>query len=209
MSERLSLGFERKTWRPTVVGRDVVSPLKSIVHFCSSKRILNQNDPTFCGTPCYFVHSSRLDIIIPPATCSHFCPHVSIGLCDFVSLFFLFFLVGKAGLVSCLEFTFSISLMVVVAWKSIVLCAEPTKICSRHRGGGVFIFLGGVPSEKKALVYWELTVTYLCYLRGQVSCLDGGGRDVCNWPKRKEDHLKFATPRWNTDSQRCHRTWHT
>ena len=41
--------------------------------------------------------------------------------------------VGKVGLVSCLEFTFSISLMVVVAWKSIVLCGEPTKIFSRHQ----------------------------------------------------------------------------
>ena len=83
--------------------------------------------------------------------------------------------VGKAGLVSCLEFTFSISLMVVVAWKSIVLCAEPTKICSRHCG--MFHFGGGAPTEKKALVYWELTVANLCYLRGQVSCLDDGGRE--------------------------------
>ena len=103
-------------------------------------------------------------------TCSHFCPHVSIGFC--IPYFFLC-PVGKAGLVSCLEFTFSISLMVVVAWKSIVLCAEPTKICSRH--SGVFLFWGCAPTEKKALVYWELTVANLCYLRGQVSCLDDGG----------------------------------
>lgn len=38
-------------------------------------------------------------------------------------------------------------------------------------------FWGGAPTEKKALVYWELTVANLCYLRGQVSCLDDGGRE--------------------------------
>ena len=38
-------------------------------------------------------------------------------------------------------------------------------------------FFGDAPTEKKALVYWELTVAYLSYLRGQVSCLYDGGRE--------------------------------
>lgn len=102
--------------------------------------------------------------------------------------------VGKAGLVSCLEFTFSISLMVVVAWKSIVLCAEPTKICSRHCG--MFHF-GGVLQQKRRLWYigsWQSQIYAIWGVKCPVWMMGVGRVGVCNWPQRKEEHLKFATP---------------
>ena len=133
----------RIPWKLVAIlwGCRVKSPLKSIVHFQANPQ---PKWPNILWNSKLFRSFFQIRYYYTPSYMFTFCPHVSIGLCELVPLFFLFFffLVGKAGLVSCLEFTFSISLMVVVAWKSIVLCAEPTEICSRHRGGGVFIFWG-------------------------------------------------------------------